>query len=67
MPKRDEREDQDAGGCEAARATERDVEVSYDPEVVRTMPCTPETECRVVICHAADHVLGRVDPVCECP
>ena len=34
MPKRDECEYEDAGGCEAARTTERDVEVSHDPEVV---------------------------------
>jgi hypothetical protein len=34
MPKRNKREDEDAGGCEAPRAAERDVEVPYDPEVV---------------------------------
>ena len=34
MPKCDECEYENAGGCEAARTTERDVEVSHDPEVV---------------------------------
>jgi hypothetical protein len=67
MPKRNKREDEDAGGCEAPRAAERDVEVPYDPEVVRAVPCAPETERRVVIRHAADHVLGWVQPVRECP
>jgi len=67
MRKRNECEYEDAGSCEAPRPTKRDVQVPYDPEVVRAVPCAPETKRRVVICHAADHVLGRVQPVCECP
>ncbi len=38
-----------------------------DPQVVAAVPTSPETKNRVIVCHAADHVLGRINAVSECP
>ena len=67
VPERDEREDEDGGEDAVARAAERDVDVARDPEVVGPVPGAPEAERGVVVRHAADHVLWRVDPVGQCP
>ena len=78
MPERDEREDQqhrqDAtcslhrGARRLARGfLQRDVDVADDPAVEGAVPGTPEGEGGVVVGHAADHVLGRVDGVEEGP
>lgn len=51
----------------ALAAAEWNVEVPYDPAVERAVPASPEGEGGVIVGHAADHVLGRVDAVDECP
>ena len=67
MPERDEREDEHARRDAVARAPERHVDVAHDPEVVRAVPRSPESERRVVVCHAPYHVLWGIYPVCERP
>ena len=62
VPECDECEDEDTGCHDPPRAAERDVEVMHDQEVVRAVPCVPEAERRVVVCHAAHHVLGGSGP-----
>lgn len=44
-------------------STQRHVHVADDPHVIALMPRTPESQCRVVVGHTPDHVLGRLDPV----
>ena len=67
MPERDEGEDEHGGEEQVLRAPERDVDVADDPEVVAPVPRAPEAERRVVVRHAAHHVLRRVDAVRERP
>ena len=67
VPERDEREDEHDGARAVARAAERHVDVARDPEVVAPVPRAPEAERRVVVRHAAHHVLRRVDAVRERP
>ena len=38
-----------------------------DPQIIATVPSSPEAERRIVVGHAADHVFGRVDTVEQCP
>ena len=47
----------------AGRRPPRAAEVVHDPEVVRE----PEAERQVFVLHAADHVLGRIQSIYECP
>lgn len=74
MPQGDEGEDREHVadtadlGDTAARATaERDVDVADDPAVKAAVPAAPEGECGVVVRHAADDVLGRIDTVDQGP
>jgi len=46
-------------------ATDGDVDVSDDPAVETSVPATPESQCRVVVTHAANHVLWRIDAINE--
>jgi hypothetical protein len=38
-----------------------------DPKVIASMPGPPETECRIVVGHAAYHVLRWIHPVQQSP
>jgi len=71
MPEGDESKD-DEEVCNDARlalavATQRYVNVAQDPAVEAAVPGAPEGQGRVVVAHAADHVLGRVDAVEQAP
>lgn len=48
-------------------ATEGNVDVPHDPAIQGTMPATPESEGGVVVAHAADHVLWRIDAIEQRP
>lgn len=48
-------------------ATQRDVNVAQDPEVVTLVPAAPESQCRVIVGHTPDHVLGRLNAVHQGP
>ena len=71
MPERDKGEDGDkvdnAVQARGTRAAEGDVDVAGDPAVKGAVPGAPEGEGRVVVRHAAEHVLGRVDVVDQRP
>lgn len=75
MPDGDEAEDGEdvEDGAEAAdsaaagAAAEGDVEIADGPAVEGAVPAAPEGEGGVVVGHAPDHVLGRVDAVGEGP
>mgnify|MGYP003723536821 CR=1 FL=1 len=67
MPQSDKSEHQQRSRNCALGASDRHVDVAYDPEIVRAMPGTPEAECAVIVGHAADHVLWRVDAVSDGP
>ena len=67
MPEGDKRKNQHTRRYEPMRPAERNVEVANDPEVERSVPRTPESKGRIVVRHAADHVLGRVQPVYKRP
>ena len=78
MPQRDEGEHREHVGdaanarllCAAAaalRAAQRYVDVADDPAVVGAVPGAPEGEGAVVVRHAADDVLGRIDAVEQGP
>ena len=45
----------------------KDGDAPDDPEVVRPVPAPPETRARVVVCHAANHILRRIHSVQESP
>ena len=67
MPEGDKRKNQHACRDEPMGSAERNVDVAHDPEVERAVPGAPESEGRIVVCHAAHHVLGRVQPVHKRP
>ena len=75
MPKGDKCEDQQIRddrfdrGLPAAerRATQRDVNVPDEPAVVRAMPGTPKQLRAVVVAHASNHVLWRVNAIHQGP
>lgn len=48
-------------------ATKRNVYVSHNPAVEATVPPSPESGDGIVVAHAANHVLGRIDTVKERP
>ena len=50
-----------------AAAAEGNVDVADDPAVVGAVPAAPEGKGRVVVRHAADHVLWWVDAVHKGP
>ena len=75
MPDGDEREDSKVI-CDASdfapeawegAAAERDVKVAQTPLVEGAVPATPELHDGVVVAHAADHVLWRIDAVEQSP
>ena len=51
----------------AAAAAQRHENVAHRPAIEAAMPAAPEREGRVVVAHAADHVLRGVDAVAEGP
>lgn len=67
MPKGDKRKNQHTRRDEPMSPAERNVQVAHDPEVERAVPRAPESKGRVVVRHAAYHVLGRVQPVHKRP
>lgn len=67
MPEGDKRKNQYARRDEPMSPAERDVEVAHDPEVERAVPRAPESKWRVVVRHAAHHVLGRIQSVHKRP
>ncbi|KAJ8112196.1 hypothetical protein OPT61_g5387 [Boeremia exigua] len=48
-------------------ATQRNVQIPQRPLIKRAVPAAPKLHHRVVIAHAAHHVLGRVDAVQQRP
>ena len=49
------------------RPAQRNVDIAHNPEIERAVPRAPESKGRVVVRHATDHVLGRVQSVNKRP
>ena len=62
---KDSQEIADSADLALSTATDRDVNVPDDPAVETPVPAAPEGKCRIVVTHAADHVLRRINTVCE--
>ena len=50
-----------------AASSKRDIDVTNNPAIETPVPSTPEGEGRVVVRHATNHVLRRVDAIHEGP
>lgn len=67
MPQRHKWKHQDSVEDDVPWAAEWDVDVTDNPEIVAAMPAPPESEGRVIVRHASDHILRWVDAVQKCP
>jgi len=63
MPQRHKRKHQDGVEDDVLGAAEWDIDVTDNPEIVAAMPAPPESEGRVIIRHASDHILRWVDAI----